>query len=122
MEHLLASKYGASYCEALKVRGQPGMAKLQRQHCSSPQLAAQIDLKPGNDGELFKWLCCSLMFSSGLSEKLTTRVRPWSLSQHLSTASEQRGTCQQGVVLTLRRSKGQWACRRPAGRSWSLAT
>lgn len=33
-----------------------------------------IQLKDGDDVALFKWLCCSIMFSSGLSEALTMRV------------------------------------------------
>lgn len=33
-----------------------------------------IHLKDGDDNALFKWLCCSIMFSSGLSEALTMRV------------------------------------------------
>ena len=53
-----STKYGKSYCEALG-----------------------IDLQPGDSDSLYKWLGCSLMFSSGLSEKLTTRVWAQSGSQ-----------------------------------------
>ena len=34
-----------------------------------------IDLKPNDADSLFKWLCCAQLFSSGLSEALTLKVR-----------------------------------------------
>ena len=46
-----SSKYGHSYCESLGIR-----------------------LGPNDSDSLYQWLCCSLLMSSGLSEKLTTRV------------------------------------------------
>ncbi|KAK9807102.1 hypothetical protein WJX73_005082 [Symbiochloris irregularis] len=33
-----------------------------------------IELKDGDNAALFMWLCCSIMFSSGLSEALTMRA------------------------------------------------
>ncbi len=44
--------YGQTYCEQLG-----------------------IDLKADDSDSLYKWLCCSMLFSSGLSEALTLRVR-----------------------------------------------
>ena len=45
-------QYGKTYCDQL-----------------------DIDLKPDDGDSLFRWLCCAQLFSSGLSEALTLRVR-----------------------------------------------
>ena len=55
-----SSKYGHSYCESLGIR-----------------------LGPNDSDSLYQWLCCSLLMSSGLSEKLTTRV-----SLHVAQAAD----------------------------------
>ena len=59
---LLGSKYGHIYCEQLG-----------------------ISLAPGDSDSLYQWLCCSILMSSGLSEKLTTRVRMLWTSSKLCT-------------------------------------
>ena len=84
---LLGSKYGHIYCEQLG-----------------------ISLTPGNSDSLYQWLCCSILMSSGLSEKLTTRVRTPETSSNLCSGRSRPDATLTGMSCPV-------GCHNPAVRS-----